>query len=1069
MKQFSMSFVITVTTLLILAAAVLAAPPADGPSTPPTQTSDSDWPMLAHDLARSNATPQEVDPGEVPFPGKAVWVRDFASGDGKTAELIFNQYQPIVAGGLVYVGTSRNNMYALDTGTGGIVWTYDGNEPGMIMASPSVVNGILYYAATNGHVYALDASTGVLRWDREVVRLGGFRTSPAVYAGSIYLGAEDGVFYALNTADGTIRWTYNTGAPILNTAAIDVTRGRIYFANEDMVGLALDLNGNLIWKSAKFYGTSTRHFYPVIADGGNAVIFRTSPGPTYRALNGGDTLLARAVGHTVPGDFTGLDDGDYGVNVFAPYNEAGFSAEQNAIVNWLTNQYPEYQTFYVLNVNDGSKRYVTAVLWPGPSGDVGEPPAVAPDGTVYVRTRSYYTNFDGPGTAYIFGAPAATLDLSTGRVRLIQLPGVTQQNSFETGIFAISDESSAISLGGRRLYFYSHGDVLGTMLTSGQDAQRIAATRDMPHGIDGDQRRTALPYGQAGLLNQGMTGPVRSMAGAGGGTSLWSQPAVIADGKVFYVSQGMLGMYQSGFNGETNYIAASPGTQPATGPITVPPAADLERYITEIETYVVGPSAVPDVRNELETQVLDLVSGDRYAPFIQLAGKKPGWIYYNDPTEEAYTLAIAYPYLSPGLQEQVRSHLNNLWAAYPDPFNTSIPYRDLTARRRERYQINNDAGRYAVDRGSAHTIPASNRLYNLWAYAHYLNDWGFLVDRWGSIASVAHSIDPRVIESGKFPYRSINRRVASLIGYARMADHLRAAYPNNPTYQTEYEWAISAATTALRARLQWEEDHRPLGSPWSQDWILEDTAGAGDEVFLKTSWGTGGQIIRYDGLVPSIARALRDYAWDDMQLQNDFVDTVIPAQILAWSFVVNRAELFSNRPHQAREAFLAKALIMEEDPEVLRDYLSYPWCNGDLYYIERLVYIIRGSAVSASKSVNKHSAKQGDTLTYTLRVVGTGDTMNVTDPIPDGTSYVNGSAQRNPALGTLTAGSNQVHWTGTLTAGEVLEITFDVIVEVADPKAIVNRAEIDTGGNVVQLSAPAIANGLKSFLPVVLK
>jgi hypothetical protein len=72
-------------------------------------------------------------------------------------------------------------------------------------------------------------------------------------------------------------------------------------------------------------------------------------------------------------------------------------------------------------------------------------------------------------------------------------------------------------------------------------------------------------------------------------------------------------------------------------------------------------------------------------------------------------------------------------------------------------------------------------------------------------------------------------------------------------------------------------------------------------------------------------------------------------------------------------------------------------------------------------------------------------------------------------MGTLAAGSNQVHWTGTLTAGEVVEITFDVIVEVADPKAIVNRAEIDTGGNVVQLSALAIANGLKNFLPAVLK
>jgi hypothetical protein len=68
---------------------------------------------------------------------------------------------------------------------------------------------------------------------------------------------------------------------------------------------------------------------------------------------------------------------------------------------------------------------------------------------------------------------------------------------------------------------------------------------------------------------------------------------------------------------------------------------------------------------------------------------------------------------------------------------------------------------------------------------------------------------------------------------------------------------------------------------------------------------------------------------------------VIPGQHLAWSFIPNRGEIFSNLLPQSREVFLAKALIMDEDAETLRDYLSYPWCKGDLYYVERLVYTIR--------------------------------------------------------------------------------------------------------------------------------
>ena len=274
--------------------------------------------MLGHDLGRSNATVNQVDPPCGARRAEAVWVRDFASGEAKTSELVFNQYQPVVVGSLVYVGTSRNNLYALDTETGAVVWLHEGHDHGMIMASPSVVEGVLYYAATNGHVYALNAQTGGLLWDAEIVELDGFRTSPAVYGGSIYLGGEDGVFYAINAANGVVRWTYDTGAPILNSAAIDVEAGRIYFANEDLYGFALALNGDLLWKSDRFHGLSTRRFYPVIADGGAAVIFRTSPGSARRALDGGDTLLGRTAGLSIPDDYVHLRHGDsYGTDVYA--------------------------------------------------------------------------------------------------------------------------------------------------------------------------------------------------------------------------------------------------------------------------------------------------------------------------------------------------------------------------------------------------------------------------------------------------------------------------------------------------------------------------------------------------------------------------------------------------------------------------------------------------------------------------------------------------------------------------------------------------------------------------------
>jgi len=1024
----------------------------------PIQTNDEDWPMLAHDLARSNATSHRVDPGSIPFPGKPVWVRDFASGDENSSELVFNQYQPIVVGGLVYVGTSRNNMYALDTETGAIVWVHNGKEPGMIMASPSVVNNALYYAATNGHVYALDAGTGGLLWDREIVRLGGFRTSPAAYSGSIYLGAENGTFYALNAGTGAIRWTYDTGAPILNTAAIDVNRGQIYFANEDLYGFALDLNGGLHWKSAKFHGISTRRFYPVIADNGSTVLFRTSPGSATRALNGGDTLMARNAGLSIPDDFTHINHGDYGANVHASYNATRFQAEQTAIVNWLTNQYPEYETLYALNASNGSKRFVTALLWSGGSGQVGEPPVVSDDGAIYVRARSYYGNFDSDDTIYHFGTPA-TLDLSTGRLQLLRLP--SEKSSWETGIFIIGDEASAISVAGSRLYFYSHGDAVGTVLPSGQETERLTCSRDIPHAITSDQRDLALPFGQDGLTH------IRFKGGAGGGSSLFDQPVAIADGKIFFASQGMIGMYQSGFTGEPTYIADSRGSQPPTGPIALPPSSELESYVTDIKDHAADLSKAPDVVAELEARVADLVSGGRYKPFIELAGKKAGYIYFRDPTEEAYILALAYPYLSASLKGQVRSHLDDLWAAYPDPLNADTAYRDLAGRRRERYEIDNDAGQYAANNGSASVAEARDRLYHLWGYAYYTGDWDFIVDYWGTIRSTAHSIDPTRIASGSFPNRSVNRRVASLIGYARMADHLRSAYPDEDAYQNEFIWALDAATTALRARLQWEENHRPTGSPWSRRWMREEDD---DDIFAPTSWGTGGQIPRYNGLVSPIARALRDYAWDDVLLQNAFVDTVIPAQHLAWSFIPNRGEIFSNLLPQSREVFLAKALIMEKDAEALLDYLSYAWSKGDLYYVERLVYIIRALGPAPTlKNADRAFADYGGELTYTISIVGTGTAMTVTDRLPTGLAYVDGSAAREPEVGILTDHGGEIEWTGTLTASVPLHITFDATVTATQSEAITNIAVVNDGSATHEYPFTVIANGFKWYLPALLK
>ena len=123
------------------------------------------------------------------------------------------------------------------------------------------------------------------------------------------------------------------------------------------------------------------------------------------------------------------------------------------------------------------------------------------------------------------------------------------------------------------------------------------------------------------------------------------------------------------------------------------------------------------------------------------------------------------------------------------------------------------------------------------------------------------------------------------------------------------------------------------------------------------------------------------------------------------------------------------------------------------------------------KEVSPTCAEHGDTLAYTITTIGSGQPMTITDAIPVGTSYVIGSDDVNPDVGSLSANSSQVTWTGTVTEATPFQITFQVRVAVTLPLAIQNTARLQLEGNpnTYDLQATAIANAHKVYLPVILK
>jgi polyvinyl alcohol dehydrogenase (cytochrome) len=107
--------------------------------------------------------------------------------------------------GRIYIGANTGVFYALDEGTGAVVWKRFAKQPlyraattncqargfsstAAVAIDPSRGTAAVYVAAGDGYLYALDAATGVTLWRSLVTRDGYDWSSPVITNGHIYVG-----------------------------------------------------------------------------------------------------------------------------------------------------------------------------------------------------------------------------------------------------------------------------------------------------------------------------------------------------------------------------------------------------------------------------------------------------------------------------------------------------------------------------------------------------------------------------------------------------------------------------------------------------------------------------------------------------------------------------------------------------------------------------------------------------------------------------------------------------------------------------------------------------------------
>lgn len=151
---------------------------------------------------------------------------------------------PIADGNLIYLATSNDTLYAIDTGTGAIKWKFGNltNDHSGFVASPVIYNGKIYVASqglvgsNNAHVYCLDKTTGPDAsgfpiWDWPglgVTSTALFISSPTISYPHLYIGgASDSNMYSINLNPpvvagvtptvGLLHWTFKTNGNIMSS------------------------------------------------------------------------------------------------------------------------------------------------------------------------------------------------------------------------------------------------------------------------------------------------------------------------------------------------------------------------------------------------------------------------------------------------------------------------------------------------------------------------------------------------------------------------------------------------------------------------------------------------------------------------------------------------------------------------------------------------------------------------------------------------------------------------------------------------------------------------------------
>jgi len=332
---------------------------------------------------------------------------------------------PVIAEGIVVVGSYDGTVRAFNPDSGEEVWSYDTGaavpEPNLqisigVTGSAAIVDGVVYVGDATGTLHAIDAASGTAIWTNEPDEqpAASIWSSPVVHDGVLYTGIASvakeegfrGVVVAVDAASGETIWEHfvtpegTDGGGVFAVPAIDAERGLLYVGTQNaysadvedagdvMSLLALDLaTGDKVWA---FSGLPEDGSATVADD----IAFSASPNLFTAEINGQDRDL---VGNgQKSGRFWALDreSGEIvwstDVSAAGPLGGMeGTSAVGNGVVVVPATEWASFDSPDATGIVRGLDAATGAIIWSQPT-DAPNPAPVA-----IANDVAFQAGFDG--------------------------------------------------------------------------------------------------------------------------------------------------------------------------------------------------------------------------------------------------------------------------------------------------------------------------------------------------------------------------------------------------------------------------------------------------------------------------------------------------------------------------------------------------------------------------------------------------------------------------------------------------------------------------------------------------